>query len=114
MINSLPVGNLVLEFILNNLHHTFEVFASVVDGVIHPNLQHLLPNLVTVPSTIVDTCSTAGVYLFQHIETGRVYIGASSNVAIRLAGRLSQFSGIMNPFPFHSEVNNLGGISSVD
>lgn len=113
MLNSLPEGNTVLEFILNNLHHASNVTASLVNGTIVPTITHLLPNIASIPNIIVKTCSTAGVYMFQHIETGQIYIGSSCNLAIRAAGHLSQFSGALQPFPFHIEVNKLGGYSSV-
>lgn len=112
MLNSLPEGSIVLEFILSSLNQSFEATSSIVDGKRIPSIQYSLPYVTAVPGQIISNLST-GVYLFHHVESGQQYIGSSCNMAIRLSGHLSQFSGAIAPSKLHNFVMANGGLNSV-
>lgn len=114
MLNSLPEGNPVLEFILSNLKQPIQISATLVDGKVVSIAQYTLSNVYSVPMEILRTCATGGTYVFQHTSLDfPQYIGSSNHLAIRLAGHLSQLSGSLPPFKFHDFVNINGGLDSL-
>jgi hypothetical protein len=114
MLVCLPASSLVLQFILEHLNDSFSTLASLTDHRIVGLQTFDLTSLYSVPTTISNTFTDAGTYVFTHLQTGHQYVGSATNFTTRLVSHLAQFIGSMAASDFHTFVMSNGGLESIN
>lgn len=113
MLNSLPLDNTVLRFILENLNTTFATVGSVVEGKLVPAVTYTFNSLHVIPNAIMADCTMGGVYVFDHLPSLQQIVGSALKFWSRVGGHLQQFTGSLGYMPFHTYVMENGGIASI-